>query len=177
LTALQAHRDWDQVRLDVHRTLARFPPNIDDDERTRLQDRLVPLIVRVLHNNPELHYYQGFHDVCLTFLLICGEEIAYRICDRLACGVFRDFLAESLELTNRLLILIYPILRKADPELEQFLVEAELGTMFALSWLLTWYSHVINDLKKVARLYDLFLSARAFPALQAAGAAAAGGAD
>lgn len=31
------HKEWNQVQLDVHRTLARFPPNIDKDERDDLQ--------------------------------------------------------------------------------------------------------------------------------------------
>ena len=29
--------------------------------------------------------------------------------------------------------------------------------MFALSWFITWYSHVLDDLEVILRLYDLFI--------------------
>ena len=29
--------------------------------------------------------------------------------------------------------------------------------MFALSWFITWYSHVLDDLDTILRLYDLFI--------------------
>lgn len=35
---------------------------------------------------------------------------------------------------------------------------AEVGTIFALSWLITWYGHVLTDVRHVLRLYDLFLA-------------------
>lgn len=45
--------------MDVGRTLARFPPNISDNERCSLQEDLTPLIVRILWSCPRFHYYQG----------------------------------------------------------------------------------------------------------------------
>ncbi len=32
------------------------------------------------------------------------------------------------------------------------------GTMFSLSWLLTWFAHALDSYDQVVRLYDLFLS-------------------
>lgn len=29
--------------------------------------------------------------------------------------------------------------------------------MFALSWFITWYSHVLDNLDTILRLYDLFI--------------------
>lgn len=46
--------------MDVNRTLARFPPNISDNERDTLQKDLTPLIVQILWENPTFSYYQGF---------------------------------------------------------------------------------------------------------------------
>jgi hypothetical protein len=56
---LRSHKDWNQVELDVNRTLARFPPNIDEEERERLQEELTPLIVSLLLDNSDFNYYQG----------------------------------------------------------------------------------------------------------------------
>lgn len=36
---------------------------------------------------------------------------------------------------------------------------SEVGTLFALSWLLTWFAHSVDVYEKVARLYDFFLAA------------------
>lgn len=59
LEELQAHAEWNQVELDVHRTLARFPPNISESERLQLQSDLIPMIVELLCGNDDFRYYQG----------------------------------------------------------------------------------------------------------------------
>ena len=58
--------------MDVNRSLKRFPPGIGEEERPLLQDQLTRLIIRVIIKHPELHYYQGYHDVAITFLLVVG---------------------------------------------------------------------------------------------------------
>uniref|UniRef100_A0A914P4Z7 Rab-GAP TBC domain-containing protein n=1 Tax=Panagrolaimus davidi TaxID=227884 RepID=A0A914P4Z7_9BILA len=63
---LRKHPEWNQVEMDVNRTLARFPPGISDDERTTVQADLIPLIVRVLNENKKFRYYQG--------LMFCSIE-------------------------------------------------------------------------------------------------------
>ncbi|EJW79598.1 hypothetical protein WUBG_09492 [Wuchereria bancrofti] len=60
LKDLQSHREWNQVQMDVQRTLARFPPDISDKERCTLQEDLTPLIVKILWSCPRFHYYQGY---------------------------------------------------------------------------------------------------------------------
>ena len=38
------------------------------------------------------------------------------------------------------------------------MVKAELGTIFALPWLITWFGHVLPNYSDVVRLYDFFLA-------------------
>lgn len=40
----------------------------------------------------------------------------------------------------------------------RFSHRAEVGTIFALSWLITWFGHVLSDFRHVVRLYDFFLA-------------------
>ncbi|ETN70289.1 hypothetical protein NECAME_04980 [Necator americanus] len=157
---LRSHREWHQVELDVQRTLARFPPNISDERRSTLQDQLTPLIIRVLRSNPRFHYYQGFHDVCLTVLLVCGNESAYEVCRNLARhGPFRAYLLKTLEQSVlRELELLYVILSRVDPQLERVMRDVHLGTMFALSWPLTWFSHSLEQYQQIVRFFDVFLA-------------------
>lgn len=39
-----------------------------------------------------------------------------------------------------------------------WILRAEVGTVFALSWLITWFGHVLSDFRHVVRLYDFFLA-------------------
>lgn len=38
------------------------------------------------------------------------------------------------------------------------LFRADVGTIFALSWLITWFGHDIDSFEIVVRLFDVFLS-------------------
>ena len=144
--------------LDVNRSLKRFPPGIEEAERPLLQDQLTRLIVRVLVAQPTLHYYQGYHDVAITFLLVVGEHIGYQIMERLSVSHLSKFMAPSMEQTMSLLQLMYPIIRLSNPSLHTHLVQSELGTIFALPWLITWFGHVLPVYSDVVRLYDFFLA-------------------
>ena len=67
-------------------------------------------------------------------------------------------MAPSMEQTMEQLQLIYPIIKKTSPELHCHLVASELGTVFALPWLITWFGHVLPNYCDVVRLYDFFLA-------------------
>uniref|UniRef100_A0AC35TYD0 Tubby-like protein n=1 Tax=Rhabditophanes sp. KR3021 TaxID=114890 RepID=A0AC35TYD0_9BILA len=157
---LKLHKDWNQVDLDVRRTLDRFPPNIEESKRANLIEEMTPFIVRVLSLNDKFNYYQGFHDVCLTIVLVVGIEVAFNVC---ACitkrGRFESFLTKSLEKSVvKDLELIYPILHSKNKDVESVLSKAELGIMFALPWPLTWFSHSLHDYSHIVQCFDLFLS-------------------
>uniref|UniRef100_A0A8R1I470 Rab-GAP TBC domain-containing protein n=1 Tax=Caenorhabditis japonica TaxID=281687 RepID=A0A8R1I470_CAEJA len=160
LEDLKGHKEWNQVELDVHRTLSRFPPNISDTHRDILQTDLIPLIVRVLCINPRFNYYQGFHDICLTVLLVCGQQDALSVCSNLAKnGAFNNYLLKTLEKSVvRELDLLYVILSRVEPSLERVMRSVELGTMFALSWPLTWLSHSVKQYQQIVRFFDVFLA-------------------
>ncbi|KAL3282548.1 hypothetical protein HHI36_005728 [Cryptolaemus montrouzieri] len=101
LEELSSHSEYNQVILDVNRSLSRFPPGIPLSQRLALQDQLTVLILRVIIKYPNLRYYQGYHDVAITFLLVVGEVVAFRIMERLST----DHLKECMETTMEKLLL------------------------------------------------------------------------
>lgn len=105
----EKHPEYNQVVLDVNRSLKRFPPGIAETERPGLQDQLTRLIVRVLLKHPHLHYYQGYHDVAITFLLVVGEEMGYHIMEKLSMTHLQSYMAKTMEETTYLLNYMYPI--------------------------------------------------------------------
>jgi len=155
---IKAHPEYNQVVMDVNRSLKRFPPGIGESERPALQEQLTRLIVRVIIRHPHLHYYQGYHDVAITFLLVVGEELGYQIMERLSITHLQEFMAPTMEETVHLLEYMYPLFRRRSSRLYEHLVKAEIGTIFALPWLITWFGHVLPDYSDVVRLYDFFLA-------------------
>uniref|UniRef100_A0A0K0EXM9 TBC1 domain family member 20 (inferred by orthology to a human protein) n=1 Tax=Strongyloides venezuelensis TaxID=75913 RepID=A0A0K0EXM9_STRVS len=157
---LQLHKDWKQVQLDVHRTLERFPPFIDQEKRNALMEELTPFIVKVLYRNKKFHYYQGFHDVCLTIVLVVGLDIGYEICKSLTRkGVFLNYLKKSLEdSVMKQLELMFPIIYKRSKVIDKALKDSNMTCIFALSWPLTWLSHSLQNYEHIILCFDLFLS-------------------
>lgn len=157
---LQLHKDWKQVQLDVHRTLERFPPFIDEENRTKLMNELTPFIVRILSRNKKFHYYQGFHDVCLTIVLAVGLDIGYQICKSLTRkGVFSLYLKKTLEESVlKELELMFPIFYKKSKIIDRALKDSNMTCIFALSWPLTWLSHSLHKYQHIVLCFDLFLS-------------------
>lgn len=155
---LKSHKDYKQVVLDVNRSVKRFPPGMEEEERLSYQDQLIECIMWILLSNIDLYYYQGFHDVVVTFLLVVGEKLTFALVDKLCKTHFRDFMEQTMEKTNEMLYYLLPIIDKTNPDLSNFLQESEVGTIFCLSWLITWYGHVLNNFKDIVRLYDFFIA-------------------
>lgn len=158
LNEFQNHHEYNQVVLDVNRSLKRFPPGIPYKQRIALQDQLTVLILRVIKKYPNLRYYQGYHDVAVTFLLVAGEEVAYAIMDKLSTTHFSECMQETMEATQKRLMFIWPVIKFENAELYEFLQSSSVGTLFSLPWYLTWFGHSLNSYKTVVRLYDYFLA-------------------
>uniref|UniRef100_A0A3Q3X789 TBC1 domain family member 20 n=1 Tax=Mola mola TaxID=94237 RepID=A0A3Q3X789_MOLML len=152
------HKDYNQVVLDVSRSMKRFPKGMPAADRGALQEQLIDIILEVLKCNPQLHYYQGYHDVTVSLLLVVGERMAIAMLDKLSNYHLRDFMDPTMDSTKHILNYLMPILEQVDSELHDFMIRAEVGTIFALSWLITWFGHVLSDFKHTLRLYDFFLS-------------------
>ncbi|KAM9839030.1 TBC1 domain family member 20 [Aulostomus maculatus] len=152
------HKDYNQVVLDVRRSMKRFPKGMPATERAVLQEQLIDIILEVLKCNPQLHYYQGYHDVAVTLLLVVGERMAIAMLHTLSKYHLRDFMDPTMDSTKHILNYLMPLLDQVDKELHDFMIRAEVGTIFALSWLITWYGHVLSEFKHTLRLYDFFLA-------------------
>ncbi|XP_069507052.1 TBC1 domain family member 20 isoform X2 [Ambystoma mexicanum] len=152
------NKDYEQVLMDVRRSLRRFPPGMPDEQRAGLQEELIDIILQVLQRNPQLHYYQGYHDIVVTFLLVVGKSLATALVEKLSTHHLRDFMDPTMDNTKHILNYLMPIIDQVNPEVHDFMQRAEVGTIFALSWLITWFGHVLSDFRHVLRLYDFFLA-------------------
>ncbi|XP_075772937.1 TBC1 domain family member 20-like isoform X3 [Pelodiscus sinensis] len=152
------HKDYTQVQLDVSRSARRFPPGMQAEQRQVLQEQLLDLILQVLRARPELHYYQGYHDIAVTLLLVTGQRLGSALLESLSTHHLRDFMDPTMDSTKHILNYLMPLLQRESRPLHDFMLRAEVGTIFALSWLITWYGHVLANFQHVLRLYDFFLA-------------------
>uniref|UniRef100_A0A7S4HA87 Rab-GAP TBC domain-containing protein n=1 Tax=Guillardia theta TaxID=55529 RepID=A0A7S4HA87_GUITH len=151
------HREKKQVELDVVRSML----YTDMRKRTR-EHRLAELstvIDTILATNPDLHYYQGFNDVCSVAILVMGSDsTALPVAERLAKYHFREAMNKSMFAVQQALHLLMNIIKRRDRKLYECLSECEVDPIFALSWILTWFAHDLKSLDKIERLYDFFLA-------------------
>lgn len=121
LEELSGHPEYNQVVLDVNRSLKRFPPGIPLEQRLALQDQLTVLILRVITKYPDLSYYQGYHDVAITFLLVVGEEIAFHVMEILSTDHLVECMQKTFEIVQKRLLLIYAIVWRENSRLYEYL--------------------------------------------------------
>lgn len=124
-------------------------------------------------------YFQGYHDVAITFLLVVGEEVAFHVMEILSTNHLVECMQETMEPTQHRLMYLYPIIRRESAKLCDYLLRcvantihsvlrckfkikfhfrSSVGTLFALPWFLTWFGHSLNSYRSVVRLYDYFLA-------------------
>ena len=154
---MQAHFYYRHVVLDVDRSIKRFPPSIKERQRLAMQDQLVRLIMRLLIRNPKIHYYQGFHDICVTILIILGEESAFHAMHSLVNSHLHRYMEKTTDSVALILELIPVLIQRKDQALFEFLERSEVGNIYCLSWVLTWFGHSLTNYRHLGRLFDLFI--------------------
>ena len=128
-----------------------------------------------------LNYYQGYHDVASIFLSALGgggpsqtfqedaDSVEYiaaslgldlpsRVLAEVSKTHLRDALKSNfLQLQTALRLVLMPLIWYFDPEVHAHLVSVDMEPFFALSWIITWFSHDVRDTALVKRLFDAFL--------------------
>ncbi|KAJ2083928.1 GTPase-activating protein gyp8 [Coemansia sp. RSA 988] len=155
-----AHQDESQVELDVRRTSLPVSSEIRRSETAvrRRQVQLQTVVQGVLRTHPWLRYYQGFHELALTFLCVFGSERPATEAVRMTALFFvRDAMGSGLEDVMQQLQLLYVLLEQTIPAVHALLVDVDVPPFFAISWVLTWFAHDINDFADICRIYDFLI--------------------
>eukprot|EP00053_Salpingoeca_punica_P018624 m.183263 g.183263 ORF g.183263 m.183263 type:complete len:362 (-) comp17473_c1_seq2:231-1316(-) len=152
------HRDIGQVALDISRSFWRFPTGINTKQREALRKDCSDVLNALLSLHPELYYYQGLHEFAAVLMLESTPADAFDMMLILAQCHIRDFMESSLAGALAYLELIFPIVHNFDPELHAFLLKSGVHPHVCISWVLTWFSHDLDSLSDVARVFDVCLS-------------------
>ncbi|KAL9647379.1 hypothetical protein ABK040_011743 [Willaertia magna] len=164
------HSQYDQVEKDVDRSMYKFLEETSEPSNELLtikRKELSEIVNSVLLlkkdiNDVGLYYFQGYHEICSVFLLAFEDDLesAFRCSYRIAMNHFYDAMNSlNLDVMLKNCSYIHYVIEKADPEIAEILVTSGMTQgHYALSWILTWFSHVIDDINLVSRLFDLFIA-------------------
>lgn len=120
------------------------------DNTKHILNYLMPIIERV---NPEVYdFMQQWVD--LVFMFVCMLKHNGLIFFFFTKSSFCNFNSISWKNDDQCSLLACTVWDKC----LYFVCRAEVGTIFALSWLITWFGHVLSDFRHVVRLYDFFLA-------------------
>jgi hypothetical protein len=88
---------------------------------------------------------------------VCGDTLAYALLKRLSFYHIRDNMNANMDCNIHVMSQVESLMHYVDPELNSYIKKANLPPYYGLSWILTWFSHNIDDIQTVARLFDYFL--------------------
>mmetsp|Transcript_23720 Transcript_23720/g.27000 ORF Transcript_23720/g.27000 Transcript_23720/m.27000 type:complete len:843 (+) Transcript_23720:113-2641(+) len=151
-------------------------------KQTRLGNLINLTILRTYEDDESrLRYYQGYHDVASIFMSALGGggpssgetdcsksisgiaasmglDLPSSVLAQVSTSHFRDAMRPSfLQLQTTIRLLVMPLICHFDREVHDFLYMCEMEPFFALSWIITWFSHDIRDTALAKRLFDAFL--------------------
>lgn len=154
-----SHRDKEQCTCDVLRSFQNICVHknvcMSANKIANRRSLLDKIIMTFLVQHPSLYYYQGLNDVFAHVVLIMEDEaLSYLVCEAVALKYLTDFMQPDFKNVGSLMSLIFVLLQHVDPELYWFLKQCEVQPFFATPWLVTWLSHDIKELSRVARVFD-----------------------
>ncbi|CAH8586488.1 unnamed protein product [Schistosoma turkestanicum] len=155
---IKNHPSFHQVQLDTCRMTSLMPKELNPEEIESIQRIVTRLVISILVDNPNLHYYQGFHDICYIFFSVLGEKESRILLNKLIPTHFSLFMQKSMDLTLEYMQLIFALLERVSTSVLNSIESVDLGPDFAIAWIITWFAHVLPNMDDVRRLFDLFLA-------------------
>jgi len=87
-----------------------------------------------------------------------GMTLACQVLLQISQQHLRDPMrADFLQLQAALKLVLMPLIAAFDGEMHSHLYDCDMEPFFAISWIITWFSHDVRDTAVVKRLFDFFL--------------------
>ncbi|KAK0203726.1 rab-GTPase-TBC domain-containing protein [Desarmillaria ectypa] len=153
---LSSHVDERQIRLDTDRSFVLYPVDTRDGKES-LQAELNRLLVAVFRKRPKLNYFQGYHDIISVLFLTLPPDIQFSCAEKMSLHRVRDSMGHGLEPILGLLRVTQKLLRLADPNYAELLERNSPLPFYALSNLITLFSHDMPTLRLIQHVFDYLL--------------------
>ncbi|OBZ67637.1 Protein transport protein SEC23 [Grifola frondosa] len=156
VSGLLPHQDERQIGLDTDRSFVLYPVE-EMMDKEQLQTALHSLIVSMFRKRRHLNYFQGYHDIISVIFLTLPEQFRLPFAEKLSLHRLRDSMGPNLEPVVGLLRLLQKVLRQVDPDFALLLERSSSLPYFALSNLLTMFSHDVPTLPLIQHVFDYLL--------------------
>ncbi|KAM5543534.1 hypothetical protein V8D89_002785 [Ganoderma adspersum] len=150
------HADERQIGLDTDRSFVLYPVE-GVTSREKLQTALNRLIISLFRRRPQLHYFQGYHDIVSVVFLTLPKELHLPVVEKLSLHRVRDSMGTTLEPVVGLLRVLKRLLELVDPQFAEALERTAPLPYYALSYLLTLFSHDVPTLPLIQHIFDYLL--------------------
>ncbi|RDX51704.1 hypothetical protein OH76DRAFT_1435124 [Lentinus brumalis] len=151
------HADERQIGMDTDRSFVLYPVE-GVSSREKLQTALNRLIVSVFRRRPRLHYFQGYHDIVSVIFLTLPKELHLPVTEKLSLHRVRDSMGANLDPVVGLLRVLKKLLHLADENFAATIDSTAPLPYFALSNLLTLFSHDVPTLPLIQHIFDYLLT-------------------
>lgn len=156
---LPCHKDEEQVSKDTERAFTYYPFKSSEEKEKLsgpIEKELYSLIVAVLRRNPQLSYYQGYHDIATIVYLIFGAQEAIPVLEYISLNFLRDFMMPLIEPSFDHLNMVSNLLEASDPELSEVISQA--NPFYAISPIITILTHDVVSFDNICLFLDLIFS-------------------
>ncbi|KZP28572.1 hypothetical protein FIBSPDRAFT_947404 [Athelia psychrophila] len=153
----EPHHDERQIHLDTERSFVFYPVGTMQ-RRHELQAELDDLLVTLFRQHRQLSYFQGYHDIITVLFLTLPPALRLPCAEKLSLHRVRDSMGSTLEPVLGLLRVLKSLLRIADPSFAALLERNTPLPYYALSNLLTLFSHDVPTLPLIQHVFDYLLS-------------------
>lgn len=123
-----------------------------------MRKQLEDVIVAVLRRNPDLSYYQGYHDIATILYLIFGPTDSIPVLEYVSLYFLRDFMTPTLDSSLEHLSMIPALLEASDAALAEVLAQA--NPFYAISPIITVMSHNITSFNDICVILDYLFASR-----------------
>ncbi|CAE6450049.1 unnamed protein product [Rhizoctonia solani] len=147
--------------------LVSTPTEQSQQHKEKRKKQLTELILGVLERRPQLSYFQGYHDILSTLQLTLHPSLdkdteAWQLLQECAIKITlhraRDAMGAGLEPLTGQLRILRRLIRLADPDLAILIEEASPLPYWAISPLMTLYTHDLPTLALAQRVMDWMLA-------------------
>ncbi|CAI2371134.1 unnamed protein product [Moneuplotes crassus] len=147
---LEDEKTANQIDKDVNRSFKHFT-SVGIKNKISQLSRMMNSIFQI---NQDWFYYQGFHDICSVPLMVFDENMAFHVSISISNYFIKDFFKFSFDKgINPALMLMMKIIQVTHKEVYEKISFLEIPP-FAVSWIITWFSHNLNSSEDICRIFD-----------------------
>jgi len=148
---------YDDIEKDIGRSMWWFSTDKTDAEEK--QKSLSRVLLHTLKNGKgEWSYFQGLHDIASILILVLGETGAYYALTYLCKSSISLWVQKDIRsITDKVLVYVFPLLSLCDHKLYEKFQEVEALPLFCFGWILTWFTHDVEDPLAGYKLVDTLI--------------------